>query len=1127
MAMTEEQLPKIVNANDYKYVNKNNLINSNATIISNEAKTNDNDIEVLTGKILIQINEVTAKVLHPQTSIDQIIGFVNKTNEIVDSKLTNYLTVNETLHHLLLMKENITVQANQLQLQIDNIADILNQANNEIETLKKLRVTDKSDITLNFTFEEINESMEYIQTVKISVESAKAAVASLTSKVNENNYYLEQYLTQLEANTTSTKLILTQNETINNSLQQLKDKLFTVESKALNFINDSQVTINDIKFKTEDLNKQCNDYSRQLGLIQLDISNIKNDINNLSILIHTNTQKITENLEQINNIKLNINDHINAFLDLKTLVNNHTEKLNVHEEAIINVSQNLLEARKEINDNYEEINSYLTEINSKIKNNTEEILNIREVDFYNLTERINKNKKDITDITDTVNDNLITIYGNIDNIDKVLKAVVEDLAINKENDIYQFNNLRQELHNIEQTLQTIKTELIDFSSTDQSFTNEIDEIKGNIVSNTYLIQDLTNQFHTLETSVNTINLFNEHVDDINQKIQNVEVKSIKNDLGVENLKEKTINILEQIEEIKTNINNLTLSKENILLEQAVTDIDNIKQDLQQIPLINRQIEITINSINNAKDNISNIYNDLANIDRTFNNVNEQITSHQLNINNILSFIEEINKTIESMKEREEMETKALTDSIKINANNIRLITNNVENVKAEVQRNTNDINISFNNINEINNQLSILSEKINRYYFTVNGELIDDIEKQINNIKEEINNINDSINNITYINQRLENINERINNLTVNIDQLQKRQEKQIFIGVNEPVNSPMIWIDPVDKALRIKDNNMWINLNDKSKITLTQHQIVKDFIYALTTITKNDQAEGTELLDIGIKAISEQYQSLNDVINKLMIDYDSSRVPITTFLLKKCGINFDNDDNGSIFGIDMDNDLKIIREEIAADELVYPQLTYTVENKIFKIKEIEGVTFAFPDENDLTSEKIGMINYFANVILPYYLKLIKEAFNINFSIDKMIVNDVEYNVKIIPIYAGNVNKFSIIYDKEIGKGVAASITINNYDIFTELLEAIMKTNIYKFSTEQVYINEELFINKTIPKWLMDGLIMLIYGGDNEREFIINTFNNFVNYLNNYMYEKETGYVILRYLFKQVSREDF
>jgi len=257
------------------------------------------------------------------------------------------------------------------------------------------------------------------------------------------------------------------------------------------------------------------------------------------------------------------------------------------------------------------------------------------------------------------------------------------------------------------------------------------------------------------------------------------------------------------------------------------------------------------------------------------------------------------------------------------------------------------------------------------------------------------------------------------------------------------------------------------------------------------------------------------------------MIDYDSSRVPITTFLLKKCGINFDNDDNGSIFGIDMDNDLKIIKEEIAADELVYPQLTYTVENKIFKIKEIEGVTFAFPDENDLTSEKIGMINYFANVILPYYLKLIKEAFNINFSINKMIVNDVEYNVKIIPIYAGNVNKFSIIYNKEIGKGTAVSVTINNYDIFTELLEAIMKTNIYKFSTEQVYIDEELFINKTIPKWFMDGLIMLIYGGDNEREFIINTFNNFVNYLNNYMYEKETGYVILRYLFKQVSREDF
>lgn len=1080
-------LPEVErNTTLYDYIHINEIINSNATLGSTIEEINDE--QLIVQKILTGIRHV----FNPYSTTEQIEEFVLTINKLINDKLAFYSPTNEIIYNAATLRDNLLVKINQLSLLINTVNESLN---GKIDEIKQISLFDKDSNILNISLQEVSDALEYITTAANQIQMIELKINEITKEINN----FSSFISQITTNQTNINILLAQKEYLADELTLIKDKLFVLETKTNSFINDTNVILNDYKHFIQTCNNQLNNASQKMNDIQSFINTINDNENALQYYIDINKKQIEQNIKSIENLQQQIDTHISEqYIPLVELVDNNTSEINANKNNIIDINTSIENIINNVNENRIFANDNINNIYSQINENKKEIQSIKEIDFINLTNRINKNKHNIEEVEETVRININLMNDTFEYINQMLKRLNDDLAANSENDKYQFENNSRAIHNLETDMQTVQNRLANLTEEKENINNDINTINVNVNDHTATITKLNNQFNQLNDLLDVLNenigdakVFNSNISSFKEDLNLIKARTYANDISIVNIKEKLANLDDQL-------NTLALSHENTILEYLQNNSVNLNQ---QVELLTGKQSIMTNSIDNINTNVANIYEKIKDIDIHFNTADEHITTVTNNIKELQSNIHNTNIKYDA----------AITNQKNSLLNLIQKNQNAINDINTEVSQNCHDIDVNQNNILEIYNKINEIEQKHILYDNILNTSVVSEIDHSINRINQSIEEINTTLNNNTYINQRFDLVSARINSLESANDTLQLKT----VVSIDEPQNS-LIWINPLSKTIKVKDENQWIDLITVSPV-VTQEQILKDFIHVLTTVNDNDNVEGLDLLSIGTKEIA----SINmiDFINNFINDLTTSRLPIETFLLKKCNI------------VDKEENIDFVEHD-----LYYPRGNIYVDERLMKYEEINNILFLFPDSTELTIKQQEIVKQFVCNILPRVLQLIKDKFNLTFNINQFYLNTNNYyDLVAIPVVFSDsvfapvqVTEFTCFtaIDEEDKKSHYANIIltendININDVIDKILYAILQTNIYKYSYIPVSYAGETIVEKEIPKWFVDGINTMIYGAN------FNTVKtvcaNFAYYLNNNINNKEIGFVLLKYMLKQMS----
>ena len=399
-----------------------------------------------------------------------------------------------------------------------------------------------------------------------------------------------------------------------------------------------------------------------------------------------------------------------------------------------------------------------------------------------------------------------------------------------------------------------------------------------------------------------------------------------------------------------------------------------------------------------------------------------------------------------------------------------------------------------------------------------------------------------------------------------------------ILASPSEPTDVAIgtVWFDTSNRLIKVKhSSDVWIGFSDTVDILLSQQRVFKDFLRALTTVTKEDNLEGKNVIDVAIQATST-FADTDDLIDNFLRDLRRSRVTPQTFLLRTCGINLENDDTGSILGIDAGgttglNKEDVIDEDTSHDPVYPPDAFRIVDVGLFRIKKINGVYFLFPDPTNLDINRRKVIRYLSHWIIPAALTTIEKAYGFSFNSS---FNGLSYirmgeyfstSAKMIPVMFSdseycpvvinentmvqsvsgistnlckafwtsliiNENYFGSITDDPSGYSPSAGDYLDRC-ITHELSHSLLATSLVKYSSSQLdFIDGNVFINEPYPSWFMNGITDLVHGIDDYRsenmielcddpEKMYNALVNNDNTEESY----SAGFILLRYFLKQVS----
>lgn len=1151
-ANEEDVLPNIYyDSTLYNYTNVNGIINNNA--ISSLINIGDQDI--VKCRLLVAINE-TLKVLHPQTTTKQILDFIPVVTNFIDKKLSKYTPTSEVVNDLNLVNDNLLVNINQVKSYADSINAKLDVANQHILDLQHGRTIDKNDNVINLSIQEINESLSYMEEAKQSISKLNDHVASLFNVTSNNKEIIDRLAPQLAENTNNVNQMLTATTILTTSVNSLNSALDEFIESTTKFITDTKIILHDFDFLIKRANEDISTHNNEIQSIHSLINQINLDLATINEKISNNKNSIITNQELINQLQTRFNEHVNtyeeAFANLDEQIIKNKFFIEIIKNDINNINNDITKTNRNVEHYIELFNDKFDLVNQTIQANKDEIFNIRNADIQNLTSRININKSNVEKLTDTVNENLITLFGTLDNVDKVLVMLNNDIITNAENDEYQFNFNKKAIQSIDEEIKTIKNHLITIHDYHLHNNDEINNIKNNLNSTAVTVTGIKNQLDNVTNDINNINLFNDTVEELKSHVTDIDVKTIKNNLSIASINETIQTINSNIDKITNDINALAISHENELLTQINIDLESIKE---KIPLLEEKDTIFSDSISEIKVNVHDLFDTETEVKRRLDSINASIAMLESDLASANLTINDLSDKLLIVKNQD---VAGLISSIRSNTGSIRTIQTDINSINQELQQNCFDIDASQKNIIELHNKLDDVNKQLEQLYSVVNGEKINEIDKQIEQINTDIEAINNSINNVTYINQKLEIIDLKINNLANSRLYMQEQLDNQIYVSVDEPTSAETqktkIWVDPNSLVIKVKNNNQWLTLNQPTK-TLPINQVVKDFIHALTTITDNDHVEGKGIINLAIKAISTRFNTVDELITSINQSYANSRVTEETLLLKSFDINFNN--RGSILGNNFfDDDFNRLFTVNDANSLIYPQgiLKLIIDNQVYTMsfKNINNIIFAFPQEQDLSIDRQNIVKIFANVYLPNILKLINQIYGINFNVNNLylVYNSKHYhfNIPIIPVIFNDSEVAPLASDQfmcftaldEIVKTSTYAnilltdniLDLDKQELIDKLLYGLLQTNIYKFTQlpikyKDVENNLVNLVTEELPEWVIEGFNAVLYGINYEKDKIITVLKNLNYYLDNKLENNMVGFLIFKFLFKQSSLEEF
>ena len=578
-------------------------------------------------------------------------------------------------------------------------------------------------------------------------------------------------------------------------------------------INVDNLEIVRMQERLDELNEDLSDKIAENEELKQEIFDLNNKIDNLDIKIQQKDDNIKE-----------LNQQIEALDTTNEVFEKNIEELSNYKKYVDQEIENIIKDKEKANEKINQLLTIVNDIDYIYKNKCEELL---------------KKNKDLI-IQNEAKINIIELNGN------KINDVISDININENNYISLYDNMKENINNLQDKLIKKQNELNELFK----LKNEIIEDKNKMENrNKEEINLLNNEINKYKNIIinkdKIIQIYIENEQYIQLQFGEIEKLLLSNNTRLNNLKEIYMGDMSLIN--KYYIKVIIPYRKSVLntLAKNDKDFDEIKQimknSIEPYDAMNR----IYNSFNNSYfDKCCNLLNNINTKEIKIKYLEEKINLQLISENNMNQKILGLEQEISSLKQ----EIKNSKQSYEIKLNEI-----------TELQKNGNDLE---NTIKNLNNEIISYLDQI----------------KQKEKIYDDLNNNQKKINiNLKDLETQNKGLNMSINEKNILINKLQSELNKQNQL-INELNTKNISLIKELETEKNRDSTNNQENLKSISQLNELNNKITNLFSEMSNkdkTITNlnNEHAELSKQISDFIKEKNENLEKIGkkeEEINKL-----------------------------------------------------------------------------------------------------------------------------------------------------------------------------------------------------------------------------------------------------------------
>jgi len=390
----------------------------------------------------------------------QIFCFYNYLSEQLYSAQKDILYIQERILETVkqIATDNTNITEDVEQIVSNKLDNEMNDINNRLSKTESSLLSNKKQIdvaienSISLSDEKLNSKLgEAIESIQTSYDKE---FKNVQAQLNETENSKEKLDTKID---TVTNTIANQIADVQNQLNQSNSSIGNIDNKINNVVDTKIDTV------TNKVANQIADVRNQLNQSNSSIGNMENKINNVvDTKIDTVTNTFGKQLGEVQNLVMNAEKSNKNQLDIVT--NQFTNQLE--------------DIQKEINQSKGSITKIDNEINKVVNNEINDVTNIfgKKIDEVQ-TESIKTSKK--------LEDKLKTYFQ------KITKSIEDNLLNNEKEDRQRFNDLTDQINQINETLKENK----------KNMEKKITTTTSGVVENETNISALNEQFKTLSESI--------------------------------------------------------------------------------------------------------------------------------------------------------------------------------------------------------------------------------------------------------------------------------------------------------------------------------------------------------------------------------------------------------------------------------------------------------------------------------------------------------------------------------------------------------------------------------------------------------------------------------------------------
>ncbi|MFW9999937.1 MAG: AAA family ATPase [Candidatus Hodarchaeota archaeon] len=736
-------------------------------------------------------------------------------------------------------KEKLEIELQRLKKDAESIDEAI-EATKQAESEIRNKINDlNSKISKeNQNQKDLENNINTLQIEKNQLNSKsanfQATLSSLSTeiKMNQGNIQeldekknlIKKKITELSQGQDSEKAVkelLSQNETINKELSELRTKLKQENSVYRKNEQDLEL-IKMKKYSCEseinDNNAKIDNINTELKILTKELTNLDREKNKLEILADTSNKSLTNITESTEKLLIKKENVQRRLEDLSQQKENLTKKIESSEEEyekdtkdVTGILQILNMLTQNINISVESIKSNIQQSNAEaIESSAEDfkkfILDI--IDIMKTVEDIGVDEEKHAEMTEMINSIMQTLKMFTDNADETINQLIdrvkESADIEVQSSTATFDSFVQDLMEILENVylslrkltmsksQELYKQLEEISETIKSQTDDFNQNEKQLTESNIQEKHLSENLSTYEKRLNEINKRNT---EINERIKKGEQEIKEREKIINTRQSETSNFDIEIEKLKklkdTYWDNLSTIQEDI--DKKQNELENLREKLQELHGIQNLFE-NIAEIDDNVEKLNKIIlekkNLIVNTEENIKKIQEEQNSLQKNIDELVLKKENYWEITENLRKQIDDENKTLEDTMdRLRAlENVMRIIDSIEDIKKENNDAKNNVQTCLNEIEGLKTQIEEIQKNVNK-----KQEVIDSLRIQKT---EELESQKVAQKNLNKLNKDLQKSQGKLNELNKN------KEREQKIIGLHQEIKDIEEQIELITKEL-------------------------------------------------------------------------------------------------------------------------------------------------------------------------------------------------------------------------------------------------------------------------------------------------------------------------------------